>query len=309
MSEIISEILAASARMGTPIVLAAYGELLCERSGVLNLGTEGAMIMGSFTSFFIYITTGNLVLAVILAMITGAFMSSIMVITSIRLRADQMVAGIGVWLLGLGLSGFLYKTLVPGQSTIDLLQTIKIPVLVDIPIIGPAFFSQNVLVYLTYIIAPAIWFLFFKTSLGLKIRSIGENPAASNAVGIGVIRLRSSMVIAGGALVGLGGAALIHSSTALFIQNVTAFRGFIAIAVVIFSGWNPFWILGGAFLIGGVEAIQMRVQLLGTLIPYRFLVMLPYIVPIIILALMSRRRGHRAPAALGQPYPSDESRP
>lgn len=307
MIEIITAILAASARMGTPIVLAAYGELLCERSGVLNLGTEGAMIMGAFVSFYIYTTTGNIFLAVILAMITGALISSILVITSIKLRADQMVAGIGVWLFGLGFSGFLYKALNAGQTSIDLLKTIKIPVLGDIPVIGPAFFDQNLLVYLTYIIAPAIWFLLVKTSLGLKIRAIGENPIAANAVGIRVILIRSSVVIAGGAIVGLSGAALIHSSSALFIQNVTAFRGFMAIAVVIFSGWNPFWTLGGAFLIGGIEAIQMRIQLLGTLIPYRFLVMLPYIVPVVILAITARKRGRRAPGALGQPYPPDEA--
>ncbi len=305
MIELITVILAAAARMGTPIVLAAYGELLSERSGVLNLGTEGGMIMGAFTSFYVYLITDNFLLSLLVAMIAGAVMSSFLVVTSVWLRANQIVAGIGIWLLGFGMSGFLMRALEVPHVNIKLLESIKIPLLSEIPILGPAFFDQNVLVYTAFLLAPAIWLFLFKTSAGLRIRSVGENPKAATTVGVRVNLVRAVSVIGGGALVGLGGAALAHSSLATFIEGATAFRGFIAIAVVIFSGWNPFWVLGGGLLIGGVESIQMRIQLLGTPIPYRFLTMLPYIVPLVILLIMARRRRHQAPLALGQSFPAE----
>ncbi len=296
-------------KAGTPLLLATTGEIYAERSGILNLGVEGAMIMGAFVAFMTSHFTGNVALALLLAMMVGALMSLIHGILSISLRANQIVAGIALTLFGLGLSGFFGRPLI--GLTAPRLSPTPVPLLSDVPFLGPLVFSHDVIVYASLVLTVVLWFILFKTRVGLSIRAVGENPAMADALGVNVYLTRYVCTLTGGALAALGGAYLSVVYTPLWIEGMTAGRGWIAIALTTFASWNPLRALLGAYLFGGVSVLQFRLQAIGvgTEAP-QFLLMLPYIVTILALSIISTesiRKRIGFPASLAVPYVRGES--
>ncbi len=297
-------LLAHAIQAGTPLLLATVGEIYSERSGVLNLGLEGIMIMGALTAFLVSFRTGDVALAIVAAAIVGALMSLIHAFVSITLKANQIVSGLAISIFGLGVSGFLGKPLI-GQIATKL-QPTPIPLLQDIPVLGPILFSGDVLIYFSIIVSLVLWFVLFRTKFGLNIRSVGENPSMADSLGVNVDLTRYVCVLVGGVLGGLGGAYLSIVYTPLWIEGMTAGRGWIAIALTIFAVWNPLRAILGAYLFGGVMALQFRLQAIGigTETP-QLLLMLPYFVTIGTLVLMSSatlKKRVGVPAALGNPY-------
>jgi ABC-type uncharacterized transport system permease subunit len=297
-------LLAHAIQAGTPLLLATVGEIYSERSGVLNLGLEGIMIMGALTAFLVSFRTGDVALAIVAAAIVGMLMSLIHAFVSITLKANQIVSGLAISIFGLGVSGFLGRPLI-GQ-TATRLQPTPIPLLQDIPVLGLILFSGDVLIYFSIIVSLVLWFVLFRTKLGLNIRSVGENPSMADSLGVNVDLTRYVCVLVGGVLGGLGGAYLSIVYTPLWIEGMTAGRGWIAIALTIFAVWNPLRAILGAYLFGGVIALQFRLQAIGigTETP-QLLLMLPYFVTIGTLVLMSTatlKKRVGVPAALGNPY-------
>ena len=302
-------LLAHTVQAGTPLLLGTVGEIYAERSGVLNLGVEGMMVMGALTAFMTSFYTGNIGLALALAMVAGALLSVVHAFLSITMRANQIVSGLAITILGLGLSGFLGKPMI--GMTAPHLTSFPIPILAEIPILGPIFFSQDILVYVSILAAAVLWFVLFKTRLGLNARSVGENPAMADSLGLNVYLIRYVCVLLGGVMAGLAGAYLSLLYTPLWIEGMTAGKGWIVIALTIFATWNPLRALLGAYLFGGVIALQFRLQAIGigTQAP-QFLLMLPYLTTIVALVLISLeavRRRIGVPAALGLPYVRGES--
>jgi len=307
--EILVGLLSSTLRMATPILAASLGEIFAERSGVLNLGLEGVMLESAFMSFWVTYLTDNLWIGVLTGMAVGGLMSLIHAYLAVSLHADQVVSGIAIWLVGTGLSSFQYRAafgIVFVPPAIAGFKPLSIPVLSEIPFLGPILFQHDILVYLVILLVPLAAFVLYRTTLGMKIRAVGENPAAADTSGINIYRIRYLCVILGGMLAGLGGAYLTLSYTHLFADYVTAGRGWIAIALVIFARWDPYRALLGSILFGGADAIQLRLQVLGVGIPYEFFVMLPYIVTMIALLLVYKRAG--APAALCVPYKREEEK-
>jgi len=226
-----------------------------------------------------------------------------MAFLSVSLRTNQLVAGLAIWLLGIGLTSLLYRLtfgVVTMAPRIQEVPQIHIPVLSTLPVVGPILFQYDALVYLALLLVPLTQILIFKTNFGLKIRTVGENPRQADALGVSVFKIRYLAVIIGGAMAGIGGSYLALVTTGSFLENITAGQGWIALAIVIFGRWRPFWILMGAWIFGMVDALQLGLQAIGTLIPAEFLLMLPYILPIVIMAFMYKRSA--APAALTIPY-------
>ncbi len=286
----------------TPTLLSSLGEIFSERSGVLNLGLEGIMLMGAFVSVAATAVTGNGYIGLISAMAVGLLFGVITLITVILLQIDQVVNGVGIWILGLGLSTFLFKWFTTGIPfpTVKTFELIIIPYLSQIPFLGQIIFQQNFLVYLSILAVPVFWFVLFRTTAGLKVRAVGENPKAADTAGISINRVRIICVLFSAMMAGLGGAYLTLAYVGLFTHNMVAGRGFIALAIVIFGKWNPARALLGALIFGGVEALQINVQALSLGIPYQFLSMMPYVLTIIVLVLIGRKA--EFPAALGVPY-------
>ncbi len=294
-------VLAGGIRLATPYLYAALGETLGQRSGVLNLGVEGQMLMGAFIAFYVTLQTGNLWLAMLAAAIVGALMGLAMAFVSIDLQAEQGISGIGFYLFGLGMSTLLFQMLVGTVETVSGFQPIHIPVLSDIPVIGPIFFQQNVLVYIAYALVPIAQFVLMKTTLGLKIRAAGENPAAADSLGVSVRLVRYITVTLGGIMSGVAGASMSIGLLNVFQQNMTSGLGFIAVALVYFGGWRPLGVLLGALLFSMVSALQLRLQLIPDWpIPSDLMVMMPYILTIIALVLTMQRV--RSPSALTKPF-------
>ncbi|MDQ3467278.1 MAG: ABC transporter permease [Chloroflexota bacterium] len=304
----LTAVLAAAIPAGTAILYACLGELLCERAGVLNLGVEGMMLMGALGGFAVTFWTGNVWLGALAALALGGLLASIHALLVVGLHANQVVSGLALTLFGAGLSSFLGQDLV-GQPAPTAFRDWAIPGLSAIPSVGTILFRQDALVYLSYLLVPAMWFFIYRTRPGLHLRAIGEKPEAADAMGIDVARLRAAYVIAGGALAGLGGAAISVGTNPGWTDNMTAGRGWIAVALVIFAGWNPVRAAFGAYLFGGVEAGQFRLQGAGVGISAFFLNMLPYLFTIAVLILATRestRRHIGAPDALGRPYLREE---
>jgi simple sugar transport system permease protein len=293
-------ILASGIRLATPYLYAAIGETFGQRSGVLNLGVEGQMLMGAFAAFYVALITGNLWLAMLAAVIVGALMGLAMAFVTVNLGAQQGISGIGFFLFGLGLSDLLFQKLVGTVETVKGFSKIEIPILSNIPIIGEIFFNQNILVYIAYALVPIAWFVLQKTTIGLKIRAVGENPEAADSLGVSVAAVRYTTVIMGGILSGIAGASLSIGLLNVFQQNMTSGLGFIAVALVYFGGWRPLGVLGGALLFSMVNSLQLWMQVLGIPIPSDLAVMLPYILTIVVLALSMSRV--RAPSALTKPF-------
>jgi simple sugar transport system permease protein len=294
-------ILASGIRLATPYLFAAIGETLGQRSGVLNLGVEGQMLMGAFAAFYVTLQTGNLWLAMLAAAGIGAVMGLAMAYVSIDLQAEQGISGIGFYLFGLGMSTLLFQMLVGTVETVSGFPPIHIPLLSDIPVIGEIFFQQNLLVYIAFALVPIAGFVLMKTTLGLKIRAAGENPAAADSLGVSVRLVRYITVTLGGLLSGVAGASMSIGTLNVFQQNMTSGLGFIAVALVYFGGWRPLGVLLGALLFSMVSALQLRLQLIPDWpVPSDLMVMTPYIVTIIALVLTMQRV--RSPSALTKPF-------
>ena len=293
-------ILASGIRLATPYLYAAIGETFGQRSGVLNLGVEGQMLLGAFAAFYVTFVTGNLWLGMLAAVAAGAVMGLAMAFVTVNLQAVQGISGIGFYLFGLGMSELLFHKLLGTVETVSGFSPIHIPLLSDIPILGDIFFSQNILVYLAFALVPVAWFVLNKTTLGLKIRSVGENPQAADSLGVSVSRVRYFTVTLGGILSGVAGASLSVALLNVFQQNMTSGLGFIAVALVYFGGWRPLGVLLGALLFSMVNSLQLWVQVLGIPIPSDFAVMMPYVLTILALVVAVQRV--RGPSALTKPF-------
>jgi ABC-type uncharacterized transport system permease subunit len=293
-------ILASGIRLATPYLYAALGETFGQRSGVLNLGVEGQMLMGAFAAFYVTFQTGNVWLGMLAAVVVGAAMGLAMAFVTVNLQAEQGISGIGFYLFGLGMSTLLFQMLIGSVETVQGFAPIHIPVLSDIPIIGEIFFQQNILVYIAFALVPIAQFVLHKTNLGLKIRAVGENPAAADSLGVSVARVRYVTVTLGGIMSGIAGASMSIGLLNVFQQNMTSGLGFIAVALVYFGGWRPLGVMLGALLFSLVNALQLRLQVQGVNIPSDLMVMMPYILTIIALVLTVQRV--RSPSALTKPF-------
>lgn len=297
---VILGILASGIRLATPYLFASIGEAYSQRSGVLNLGVEGQMLLGAFFAFYIAKLTENLWLGVLAGMGAGALMGLAMAFVSIHLHAQQGISGIGFYLFGLGLSTLLFQLLVGTVETVSGFPRIEIPFLSDIPYVGSIFFNQNILVYIAFLLVPISAYVLNHTTLGLKIRAVGQNPEAADSLGVSVARVRYFTVIFGGTMSGLAGASLSIALLNVFQQGMTAGQGFIAVALVYFGAWRPWGVLAGALLFSFVNGLQLWIQVLGIPIAPEFAVMMPYILTILVLALSVSKV--RAPAALTKPF-------
>ena len=302
LEEILFSFLAATIRLATPILFAGIGEIFAERSGVLNLGIEGIMLMGALSGLTGIYFTNNVGIGIILGITVGALMGLLMAILSVTLRVNQVLAGLSIFYLGLGLSSFIW-TLLPVMRVAPLAPTI-IPFLSQIPVVGPVLFQQNFMVYLALISIPISGLILYRTTFGLKISAVGENPKAADTVGINVNRVRYLCVIIGGMLAGIAGAYLTIGWVGGFTHNMVGGGGFIAVAIVYFGKWSPYRTLAGALLFGGAFAFQIRLQPMGVEFPYEFLLMLPYILTLVFLIVMGRKV--RGPASLSLPFERGE---
>ena len=310
-------ILQAGVASGTVLLFATIGEIFAERSGVLNLGVEGMMLIGAMTAFSTTIATGNPWIGVLAAMLVAGLLSQIHAFISITLQGDQVVSGLALTFLGIGISLVLGEGL-SKAGTVSLMPSFSVPLLSRIPILGPIFFTkQNVLVYIGYLLIPMAWYFINRTRPGLHLRAVGEYPSAADALGINVYRLRYLYVFVGGTLAGLAGATIsLAVSPGWFSELTTAGQGWIAIGLVIFAQWDPVRAAVGAYAFGALRRLILDIQgptiLLGFANPFYynpylgfFLQMLPYAFTIIVLVIGSReamRKRLGAPAALGNPY-------
>ena len=290
----------------TPLLLAAIGELVVERSGVLNLGVEGMMAIGAVCGFGAALVTGSPYLGILAAIAAGAALSLLFAFLTLTLVSNQVATGLALTLLGLGLSGLIGESFV-GQPGVKL-EKLQIPGVSDIPYIGPILFGQDLLVYTALALTAAVAYLLFRSKLGLVIRAVGDSHQSAHALGYGVIPVRYACVVFGGACAGLAGGYLSLAYTPQWIENMTAGRGWIALALVVFGSWLPWRVALGAYLFGTVMILGFAVQTKGLGIPPQFLSSLPYLVTIIALVVISRNRAltrANTPACLGQPFVPD----
>ncbi|MGH2541580.1 MAG: ABC transporter permease [Ardenticatenaceae bacterium] len=295
---ITTAILSSSLRQATPLVLGALSGIFCERSGVINIAIEGMMLVGAFIGFLANVYTGNLFLAVLIAIAAGALVGLFHAFLSITLKMDQIISGTVINILALELTGYFYQQ---GLTTEGKLASIKIPVLSELPLVGPVLFDNPPITYLTLILVFVVHVILFHTIWGLRTRAVGEHPKAADTVGIDVIWMRYLNVIIGGAIAGLAGGFLTLEAVGSFERAMTNGRGFVALAVMIFGKWTPLGAWRAALLFGLANALQTQFQFLGfTAIPHQFIGMLPYLLTIVVLAGFVGRA--RPPAAIGQPY-------
>ncbi len=293
-------ILTTAIRLATPFLLAALGEMFDQRAGVYNLGVEGVMMLGAFIGFWVSLRTGSSYIGILAAIFAGVLMGLLMGLVSITLQAEQGISGIGLFMFGVGLAGYLFRITIGYITNIEGFQPIKIPILGDIPILGTVFFNHNWMVYFAFLMVPISWFILFKTTWGLKIRTAGMTPEAADTLGLSVVAIRYTCLVIGSVAAAMAGAFLTLGHTNMYADNISAGRGFIAVALVYFGRWNPWGILGGALFFSFVDALQLWVQVLGLKIPYEFAVMAPYVLTILALVLAARRIWE--PAALGKPF-------
>lgn len=296
-------IMVATVAAAVPLIFAGLGELVVEKSGVLNLGVEGMMVVGALCAFIVAAETGYLWLATLVGALAGALMALIFGFITLSLMANQVATGLALTIFGVGLSAFVGQAYT--SVALDGIKNLSIPVLSSIPILGKLLFSYNILVYLAFAAFVAITWFLYKTRAGLVLRAVGESPASAHALGYRVIRIRYFAVLFGGAMAGLAGAYLSLAYTPLWAEGMTAGRGWIALALVVFATWRPGRVLLGALLFGGVTIAQFHAQGLGVELPSQFLSMLPYLATIVVLVLISRDAGVirlNAPASLGQPW-------
>lgn len=293
-------ILASGFRLATPYLYASLGETFGQKSGVLNLGVEGIMLLGAFAAFYTTFITENLWLGLLAAILVGGILGLAVAVINVTLKAEQGISGIGVYLFGLGMSELLFQKTLGTVETVSGFPSVYIPYLSDIPFIGEIFFQQNLLVYFAYIMVPISWFVLSKTTLGLKIRAVGENPEAADTLGVSVSGVRYFTAIFGGVMSGVAGASLSIALLNVFQQNLTSGLGFIAVALVYFGGWRPLGVLVGSLIFSMVNALQLWVQVLNIPIPSDIAVMMPYVLTILALIVAVQRV--RPPSALTKPY-------
>jgi ABC-type uncharacterized transport system permease subunit len=293
--------LASGIRLATPFLLAALGETIGQRSGVLNLGVEGVMLIGAFTAYYTTLRTGSTSLAVLFALAAGATMGLIYAFVTLVAHAEQGISGIGIYLFGLGFTDLLFQRQVGTPLPIGGLDEWEIPLLADIPHLGEIFFQHSVLVYVAFLLVPATWFLINRTTFGLNIRAVGESPEAADTLGVSVNLTRLSTIVIGNTLAGLAGGAL-ALELGIFQQNLTSGRGFIAIALVYFGAWRPTGVMFGALLFGIVSSTVNQWKTLGIIegAASSLASMAPAVLTIVVLVLVSRRID--APAALTRPF-------
>ena len=307
-------LITAGIRLAVPLLLAVLGEIITERSGVLNLGLEGVMAVGACAGFMAayFLQTGPLAgvatwLGLLAGIVAGMSLGLILSALSITLKADQVICGVTLVVFGNGIANYFYRQNFSSLTArTEGLPVLPIPLLSQIPVIGDIFFKHDATVYMTALLVPLVWFFLFHTTWGLQIRSMGENPGAGATSGVSVARTRYAATLLGTGLAGLGGAVLTVVQLHLFREGIVSGRGWIAVALVIFARWRPGRALFGAMLFGLADSIQYRIQALSQVergmrtIPYEFLLMLPYVLTI--LALLYGGKGSEAPAALGRPY-------
>ncbi len=301
--EMTGAVLATTIIAATPLLLAAVGELITEKSGVLNLGVEGMMLVGAVCGFAATASGAGMTGGLLVAMLAGAGMALLFGILTLTLLANQVATGLALTLFGTGLSALVGQAWV--GKTVDRLPKLDIPGISDLPLIGPAFLNHDILVYLSVLITIGVALFLYRTRWGLILRAMGENHEVAHAIGFPVILIRYAAVMFGGAMAGLAGAYLSLAYTPMWAENMTAGRGWIALALVVFATWRPMRVLLGAYLFGGVTIAQLHVQGMGVAIPSQYLSMLPYLATIIVLVLISRdatRVKLNAPAALGKPF-------
>jgi ABC-type uncharacterized transport system permease subunit len=302
LEAIILSVIAAS----TPLLLAASGELVVERSGVLNLGVEGMMIMGAACGFAGAYMTGSTLVGALCGILAGAAMAAVFGILTLGLAANQVATGLALTTLGIGLSGLIGAGFV-GTRIVPAPQ-LHLPYLTDIPFIGRILFGEDAFVYFSVVLVIAIWLFLYRSRPGLVLRAIGNSHASAHSLGYPVLRIRMLAVVFGGACAGLGGAFLPLAYTPFFTPGMTAGRGWIALALVVFSSWRPGQLVAGAYLFGAVSILQLHMQAFGVKIPSQLMSSLPYLATVIVLVLISRTRGtvgSAAPASLGQVFVPD----
>jgi general nucleoside transport system permease protein len=302
LEAILLSVIAAS----TPLLLAASGELVVERSGVLNLGVEGMMIVGAACGFAGAYMSGSTVVGALCGILAGAALAAIFGILTLGLAVNQVATGLALTILGVGLSGLIGKGFV-GEKIV-LVQHLHLPFLTDLPAVGRILFGEDPFVYVSIALIIGIWLFLYRTRAGLVLRAVGDNHASAHALGYPVLKIRMLAVLFGGACAGLGGAFLLLASTPFFIPGMTAGRGWIALALVVFASWRPLRLVGGAYLFGAVSILQLHTQALGLGVPPQLMSALPYLATVIVLVLISRTRGtagSAAPACLGVVFVPD----
>jgi simple sugar transport system permease protein len=295
-------VLAATWRLATPLIYASVGELFAERSGVLNIGLEGIMLFGAFAGFAAATMTGSPLIGLLGAILVGLLLGLLFAVFTVTVKANQIVVGAALNMIGLGLTGFLYRTWFDVDTkNAPTFAPIEIPLLSQIPVIGDIFFKHSILVYATLLLVPFAAFALYRSGFGLAVRSVGEHPLAADTVGISVARVRYACVLIGAALAAVGGAFLTLSHTNMFVEGMVAGRGFIALAVVVFGRWKPWGVFWASMLFGVFYGLQLHLQAMtNSIIPYQFWQALPYLATLIALVALRGRTG--APRALGIPY-------
>lgn len=293
--------LASGIRLATPFLLAALGETIGQRSGVLNLGVEGVMLIGAFAAYYTALESGSNLLAIAVGIGAGAVMGLVYALITVVMQAEQGISGIGIFLFGLGFTDLLFQKQVGTPVPITGLGKIEIPLLSDIPHIGEIFFRHNLLVYVAFALVPSVWFMINRTTFGLNIRAVGETPEAADTLGVSVNLTRTFTIVIANSFAGLAGAAL-ALEVGIFQQNLTAGQGFIAIALVYFGAWRAVGVMSGALLFGIVSATVLQWKTLGIVsgAASSLTAMAPAILTIVVLVLVSRRIA--APAALTRPF-------
>ena len=304
-NELLLQILTAAIKTGTPLLLVALGEMICEKSGVLNLGQEGMMLMGAVCGFIATSNTGSLVFGIMMAMLAGTLMSLLFGVISMHLRANQVATGLALTIFGTGLSAFIGSTYV-GQ-TVKGFQAFVIPGLSDIPFIGALLFKHDPLIYLSWLIAIVVGWFCVKTRGGLILRAVGENPHNANAIGLPVLKVRYLAIRFGGAMAGLAGSYMSLVYTPMWMENMTGGRGWIALALVVFASWKTKNLILGAYLFGLASIMHLVLQGLGMKISPSLLAMLPYLATLIVMIFIGSNRMKEklsAPMSLGQTFDS-----
>ncbi|MBN2469755.1 MAG: ABC transporter permease [Anaerolineae bacterium] len=307
---VISEIVRLTLLFATPFLFASLGEVFAQRSGVLNLGVEGIMLMGAFFAIYTVADKGlglSPWIGLLVAGLVGGLMGLAMAIVSVTLKAEQGISGIGFTLFGQGMSSLLFKVMAGGVITVRGFQRIDIPLLSEIPFFGKALFQQNILVYIAFALVPISVWVLNRTNFGLQVRAVGQNPEAADSVGVSVARVRYVTITLGGIMAGLAGASLSIAITNVFQENMTAGAGFIAVALVYFGAWSPWRVMAGALLFSAASILQNFVQIFNSMqgitinIPPNILIMVPYVLIIVVL-VFARERKRVEPAALTKPF-------
>lgn len=299
----IVSLLASTIRTSSPILLGALGEIYSERAGVLNIGLEGQMLMGALFGFLGTYYSGSHLIGMATGILAGGVIALILAFMCVSLYANQVVTGVTINLLCLGLSTYIYRALFGVSMTVPSIEPIKIiyiPGLSDLPWVGPVLFQQKSFVYLTLLLTLVAAFFLYRTTVGLQVRAVGEHPSAAETTGVSVYKTRYSCIVLSGLLAGLGGAILSVGEVGSFTQNMSAGRGFMALAIVIFGGWSPIKALGASLLFGAADSLQLSLQALGAKVPPELLLSIPYALTVFIMAVAARHS--RPPAALAVPY-------